>query len=39
MFMLNLNTNIIIKNIKALKVANKNKNIDFIKDIYSATYI
>ena len=39
MFMLNLNTNIIMKIIKSLKVTNKNKNIDFIKDIYSATYI
>ena len=37
MFMLNLNTNIIFKNIKSLKVTNK--NIDFIKDIYSAAYI
>ena len=37
MFMLNLNTNIIFKNIKSLKVTNK--NIDFIKDIYSALYI
>ena len=37
MFTPNLNANMIFKNIKSLKVTNK--NIDFIKDIYSATYI